>query len=496
MKKLKKLLSLGLAAALAVCALTASALAVPANGAVRAMVETGSVTIANAMAGVTYEFFRVFDIDGITADGKSSFVTNDAWDAAVRTLTGFVTVADNGVGSLVTPKEDFNKNTNAKAQEFARAALTAGSGIDPDKTVEITTSGTETVNGLQYGFYVVRSSRAGDETNYTVFTLNTTEGLDITEKNPVYPQIDKTVNSKKTASADFYTDLSYQVVVKAAAGTDRYTITDNFPDELVYDSASLSLKLVLKGQDVSAGRALTADEDYTVTTAADGATGRVKTLTIVLDSSIRNTLKDGDEVIIRYKGQIAANEHTVNGYNNTVELTYSGDPRDSSATVFSGYISFYKHDGRTGANLAGARFVLRKGGQYAVLESMDENAGLSWAFKSWTDEKDAATVITTTGDQTQPHTIRGLDAGTYILEETAAPDGYVKSADTGVTVRAVANDAGEITRMESDIVTIINNPGSQLPDTGGVGTTAFYLAGGALVLCAVILTVVRRRKGA
>lgn len=148
---------------------------------------------------------------------------------------------------------------------------------------------------------------------------------------------------------------------RSAAGTDRYTITDNFPDELVYDSASLSLKLVLKGQDESAGRDLTADADYTVTTADDG-TGRVKTLTIVLDSGVRNTLKDGDEVIIRYKGQIAANEHTVNGYTNTVELTYSGDPRDSSATVFSGYVSFYKHDGRTGANLAGARFVLRKGG--------------------------------------------------------------------------------------------------------------------------------------
>ena len=496
MKKLKKLLSMGLAAALAVCAMTASALAIPANGAVGAMIETGTVTVKNAMAGVTYEFFRVFDIDGITADGKNSFITNSTWDTAVRTLTKFVTVADKGVGSLITPKEDFNINSNSKAQEFARDALAAGSGIAPDKTVEIKTSGTETVSDLQYGFYVVKSSRANEDPQYTVFTLNTDEVLDITEKNEVLPQIDKTVNSKKTDSTDFYTDLNYRVVVKAAAGTDTYTITDNFPNELVWDSTSLSLKLVLKGKDESAGRTLTENTNYTVTTVTDDDTGRVKTLTIELKSSLRNTLKDGDEVIISYKGQIAANADTVDGYTNTAELTYSGDPRDSSATVFSGHVSFYKHDGRTGSNLAGARFVLRKGSQYAVLESMDGNAGLSWAFKSWTDSKDAATVITTTGDQTHPHIIRGLNAGTYILEEIAAPDGYVKSADTEVTVRAVSSAAGEITSMASDLVTIINNPGSQLPDTGGVGTTLFYAAGAALILCAGVLAICKRRKKA
>ena len=50
--------------------------------------------------------------------------------------------------------------------------------------------------------------------------------------------------------------------------------------------------------------------------------------------------------------------------------------------------------------------------------------------------------------------------------------------------------------MASDLVTIINNPGSQLPDTGGVGTTAFYLAGGALVLCAGVLAICKHRKKA
>ena len=50
--------------------------------------------------------------------------------------------------------------------------------------------------------------------------------------------------------------------------------------------------------------------------------------------------------------------------------------------------------------------------------------------------------------------------------------------------------------MASDLVTIINNPGFQLPDTGDVGTTLFYAAGAALILCAGVLAICKHRKKA
>ena len=485
MKKLKKLLSMGLAAALAVCAITASALAIPTSGAVGAMIETGTVTIKNAMAGVTYEFFRVFDIDGITADGKNSFITNSTWDTAVRTLTAFVTVADNGVGSLVTPKEDFNSNANnanSKAQEFALAALAAGSSIAPDETVEVKTSGTEIVSDLQYGFYVVKSSRANEDPQYTVFTLNQA-AVKIDEKNPVYPQIEKLVNGVKTISTDFNDRFTYTITIKAAAGTDTYTITDTMPAYIKYVADSLKLEKKVGGTTT----ALDQGKDYTVDREDDNA------VALTLSADLRNSLTDGDEIIITYEADLAPNEHTLNAYTNTAKLTYEGNRELSdSAAVFSGHIGFYKRDGSTNSPLADAKFVVKNAqGQYAVLEG----EGLNYSFKKWTNDQDEATVITTVNSSTI-HTIRGFKAGTYTLVEISAPEGYVKAEDTDIKIEEIRNEAGNITSLTTASATIINNPGSELPDTGGVGTTLFYAAGAALILCAGVLAVCKRRKKA
>ena len=44
--------------------------------------------------------------------------------------------------------------------------------------------------------------------------------------------------------------------------------------------------------------------------------------------------------------------------------------------------------------------------------------------------------------------------------------------------------------LEADV---INNTGSTLPSTGGMGTTIFYVLGGILVVGAVVLLVARKR---
>ena len=63
-------------------------------------------------------------------------------------------------------------------------------------------------------------------------------------------------------------------------------------------------------------------------------------------------------------------------------------------------------------------------------------------------------------------------------------------------------NANLITTMEGDIwaegkggVQITNNTGSELPSTGGMGTTLFYIGGGVLVVLAVALLVVKKRRG-
>ena len=96
--------------------------------------------------------------------------------------------------------------------------------------------------------------------------------------------------------------------------------------------------------------------------------------------------------------------------------------------------------------------------------------------------------------------ITGLKAGTYIVEETKAPDGYNRLKEP-VNVVITANIASgktvtaTITYNETatGTVRIENQTGVELPSTGGIGTTVFYVIGGLLMGVAVVLLVTRKK---
>ena len=71
---------------------------------------------------------------------------------------------------------------------------------------------------------------------------------------------------------------------------------------------------------------------------------------------------------------------------------------------------------------------------------------------------------------------------TYYLRETKAPDGY-----------NLLEKEIEVHLNETNSIDVVNNSGSILPSTGGIGTTIFYIVGGALVLGAVVVLIARRR---
>ena len=70
------------------------------------------------------------------------------------------------------------------------------------------------------------------------------------------------------------------------------------------------------------------------------------------------------------------------------------------------------------------------------------------------------------------------------LPETKAPDGYNK-LDDPIPVKVDGANA--------TLITVANHSGTELPSTGGVGTTMFYIFGGILVLAAVVLLVTKKR---
>jgi len=109
-----------------------------------------------------------------------------------------------------------------------------------------------------------------------------------------------------------------------------------------------------------------------------------------------------------------------------------------------------------------------------------------------------------------------LDDGDYKISETTTPRGYNKIADILFTITAVhvtlANNptltslSGDVTSGEAKFkasvedgsltTDVINESGSTLPETGGIGTTIFYVLGTILLLGAGVLLITRRRMNA
>ncbi len=103
-------------------------------------------------------------------------------------------------------------------------------------------------------------------------------------------------------------------------------------------------------------------------------------------------------------------------------------------------------------------------------------------------------------------TFEGLSTGTYTITELVAPNGYNLLKDPvtiEITDNATLTNAnwtvknGDTVLVANDdnhfVVQVKNNKGTELPSTGGIGTTLFYVIGGLLVVAAGIILVTKKR---
>lgn len=460
MKHSKKLLSLLLAVVL-----------VFAFGAGVMAAGNGSITVENAVAGNTYTAYKIFDVTNSGSNYAYSISTeNPFYDTVAEYaatensgLTLTKSAGDATVYVVTIDKDKFNASEFAAA--LRNANITAGGIAMP------IAEGKAEATGLDLGYYFVTSTVG------TICNLTTTDpDALIYDKNVI--NFDKTDDDESVEVGQVvnYT-VTGQVPDTTGFKTYTYEITDTMSEGLTFNK---DVKVYVDGEELSDNFEVTYNEN-----------GYVLTIDVMnLQTQVTKEIK------VEYTATV--NENAVSKIEeNTVVLKYSNDPTDESKfgtkkdneTVYTAKVVIDKYaKGSEDTKLAGAQFVLlNKDGKFYAYDAVNKDV-------SWVAAQEDATVVTT--DDKGFGQFIGLEDGEYKLREIAAPEGYNLLAED-VTVTIDGKDAAEA-GLSSLTVTqsVENNSGAELPSTGGMGTTLFYVFGAVLVLGAAVILVVRRRMQA
>lgn len=489
MKYMKKLMTL-----LAVLTL-ALAMAVPAFAASGTAGNTGMITIDNAVTGTTYKAYRIFDLESYDTDKNAySYKLNSAWN-------GFPTYSTTIDGNTVSATDFFSVNSagyiewsDAKKDAGADFAKLAKAFVDANSIAcdkkETASGATVTFTDLTLGYYLVDTSLG------SLCSLDTTEpSVTIKEKNS-----DTTIEKKIVIDGDEKVDSNSAGIGDTVNFSITITVKDGAPKNYVLHDQLSGLTFNPDSLKVKVGtRELTANTDYTlVANPTDGDSFDVE--------FINGKLKPNDVVVVTYSATVAANATIAGaGNKNTAQLVYNekhSTKEETTTYVWKLNVHKYALDSKNKeVALSGAKFVL-----YRMDGDTKEYAKLAGGkIDSWVTDKNSATTLETDG--AGDILIEGLNVGTYYLKETEAPAGYNKLAEpievkitatsdaTGVSETVEYKNSSETsyTPATDATVKVLNKAGTQLPSTGGIGTTLFYVIGGGLMAVAAVLLVTKKR---
>lgn len=490
MKYMKKFIAL---IAVLTLALTMAVPAFAESG--TAASNNGTITIDNAVTGTTYKAYRIFDLESYDK-GKNaySYKLNPAWSD----FTGYSTTIDdntvkaadffsvNSAGYIEW--KDAKKDAGADFAKLAKA-FAGEKKIKCDKE-ETATNATVTFTDLTLGYYLVDTSLG------SLCSLDTTApSVTIKEKNSnttIEKKIVLTGGEKvESNSAGIGDTVNFSITITVKDGDPKGYVLHDKLSGLTFDSNSLEVKVGEK--------TLAANTDYTlVTNPTDGDSFDVK--------FTDGTLETNDVVVVTYSAKVAAGAVIAGaGNKNTAKLEYSGKhSTEEETTTYVWKLNVHKYalDSKNKeVALSGAKFVL-----YRMDGDTKEYATLTGnKIAGWVNDKDKATTLETNG--AGDILIEGLNVGTYYLEETEAPVGYnklTKPIEVKITATSDATGVSETVeyRNQNDstytpatdaTVKVLNKAGTQLPSTGGIGTTLFYVIGGGLMAVAAVLLVTKKR---
>lgn len=364
-----------------------------------------------------------------------------------------------------------------------------------------------------------------------VYDVNDTDDKK-TEPKITYDDVVNNPSWMDSADHDIGDTVWYKVTFTIPANTlnnyDSYTltITDTLSKGLTFNenSSVLSRLLVPDGGEGTTGNAFyfnvtsKKNDDGTTTLTLKSKGG----LTEIISPS--STYDLADEHVFVWIYSCLLNENAVigsEGNPNEVVLEYSNNPygggmgktAKDQAIVFTYQLEVDKVDGQQ-KPLSGAEFTLYKEVKTAVEGAktgaeIKNELGDSVKADKLDDKTNYITVKCVTADSGTQFSFKGIDDGKYVLVETKTPDGYNTCDSVAFTVSAdhrgyeLTNlSDGDALKGEVNITngklstTIENRQGSQLPETGGIGTTIFYVLGALMVVGAAVLLVTKKRMSA
>ena len=420
----------------------------------------GTITItppANnpADAQNSYAIYKVFDGVG-DGDGHISYTKMASKEGMPA---GFEL---DSAGNVKLTRTTGNLNELTSDEIAALAAYVAND--NPVATATSVGTANATATGLADGYYFIKT------TTGSVVTVDTANhSVEVIDKNTV-PELDKTITGAsditdegKKALAQIGTDVEYTVPITVGKGSINLVFHDKMQTGLTFKGNSY---VTVTGID---------DDQYTIKDTPD--TGDDLTITFV------DGIAEGTVITVKYLATI--NAEALTKLENDAYLTYGEDHHTTHKTTetYNAEISVIKYDGAK-ANakyLDGAGFKLKNAdGKYykltgTVVSWVDTEAEGDEHFSNGTDGKVPAFI--------------GLTNGTYTLVETTVPQGYNKAADVSLTIASGDYSLNNL----KQVAEIENNKGTELPSTGGIGTTIFYILGGLLVVGAAVVLVARRK---
>ena len=460
---------------------------------------TASITINSAVENDVLAAYKVVDLTYDAATNTLNYVWNSAFDDYFAGTTSY--------NSTAYTVEQFDALEN---DSDALKALLAGlpqylndNSVAAVQTQTVGADGKATFTGLPMGEYFIRPTSS---TSVYQLMLQKVEPTVVDGK---YVIDDLTFNAKhKEVSVDKAADktsvtkgekVTYTITVDiptyASQAVDKsFYVSDLLPDGLTIDTDSI--KVQIDGTDVDTAA-------YTLDMTANTTTEPYYTFKLSVDTdqyAEKWSANGGKQLVITYTATLNDNDTTqVNTKEtNTVTFDYSNYPFVANShaqktdtvdvTTFAIKIDKFVKD-QEATKLAGAKFDLYRTATQAEIDAgksveipHTSIQGIKLEGDKVTDANGTATFAKYEANGTNYD---------YYLVETQAPSGY-----------NILNNAVKVNFTDSDVATtegiytvkVPNSSGIKLPITGGTGTVIFTIIGIALMVGAVVLFVVSRKK--